>query len=165
MTSRSAVMDQCGHVCVSVCPSVCLSASIGLFVETAGLIFKILRCDSLCTSGFWVTSRSAVTDVIDGLQHLLSNASGGLDVLRGVLARMVQDKFGDVFEDDQLCVATVVDLRFKLVPFDRDDRRQRTVEATVRAMETMTPSSTASAATSDPPVAVATEQPTFYRPR
>ena len=37
----------------------------------------------------------------------------------GILARMVQDKFGDVFEDDQLCVATVVDLRFKLVPFDR----------------------------------------------
>ena len=108
-------------------------------------------------SGASYPTISMIVPVVDGLQHLLQNTAGGLDVLRSVLARMVQDKFGDVFDDDQLCAATVVDPRFKLAPFDTDDRRQRAVEATVHAIETMTPSPAAS--TSDPPATVVADQP------
>ena len=39
---------------------------------------------------------------------------GSLDVLRGILAKLVEDKFGDIYDDEQLCIATVVDPRFKL---------------------------------------------------
>jgi len=110
-------------------------------------------------SGASYPTISMIVPVVDGLQHLLKNTAGGLDVLRSVLARMVQDKFGDVFDDDQLCVATVVDPRFKLAPFDHADRRQRAVETTVRAMEKMMPSSAASAPTPDQSTTVVADQP------
>ena len=45
---------------------------------------------------------------------------------------------GDVFDDNQLCVATMVDPLFKLSPFDSADRRRRALEAAVWAMETTT---------------------------
>ena len=110
-------------------------------------------------SGASYPTISMIVPVVDGLQHLLKNTAGGLDVLRSVLARMVQDKFGDGDGDDQLCVATVVDPRFKLAPFDHADRRQRAVETTVRAMEKMMPSSAASAPTPDQSTAVVADQP------
>ena len=49
-----------------------------------------------------------------------------------------QAHFGDVLDDNLLCVATVVDPRFKLSPLNGADRRRRALEATVRAMETTT---------------------------
>jgi len=67
---------------------------------------------------------SMILPVLDGLKHSLETASGGLDGLRSILLRLLGDKFGDVFGDDELCVATVVDPRFKLVPFDTDDRKR-----------------------------------------
>ena len=41
-------------------------------------------------------------------------------------------KFGDVFADKELCFATTVDLRFKTVAFDSDERLKRTVDATIQ---------------------------------
>jgi len=37
---------------------------------------------------------------------------------RRAAPQLVEEKFDDVVDDDQLCVATVVDPRFKLGPFD-----------------------------------------------
>jgi len=84
-----------------------------------------------------------VLPVVDGLLHLLTSTTGGLDVLRDVLVRHVQEKFGDLYQDDELCMATVVDPRFKLVPFDTDERRQRAVSATLCAMARATADSPA----------------------
>jgi len=47
--------------------------------------------------------------------------------------------FGNIF-DKQLCIATVVDRRFKLSSFDSADHRRCALEATVWAMETTTSS-------------------------
>ena len=77
---------------------------------------------------------SMILPVLDGLKHLLANASGGLDGLRGILLRLLGEKFGDVFADDELCIATVVDPRFKLAAFDTDDRRQKATSAVLHAM-------------------------------
>jgi len=76
-----------------------------------------------------------IIPVLDGLQHLLQSADGGLDVLREVLLRLLKDKFGDVFADDKLCVATVVDPRFKCVPFDSEGRLERAKQLTLQCME------------------------------
>ena len=46
---------------------------------------------------------------MEGLQHLLQSTDGGLDVLREVLLGLLKDKFGDIFANNELCVATVVD--------------------------------------------------------
>ena len=54
---------------------------------------------------------SMILPVLDGLQHLLQSTNGGQDVLRDVLLRLLKDKFGDVFADDELCTATLVDPR------------------------------------------------------
>ena len=77
---------------------------------------------------------SMVIPVLDGLRHLLSTTSGGLDVLRGQLIKQLDDRFGDVFEDDDLCVATMIDPRFKATPFDSEDRRRRAVNSTLAAV-------------------------------
>ena len=39
---------------------------------------------------------SMVLPVLDGLQHVLSTSTGGLDCLRAVFMRLLADKFGDV---------------------------------------------------------------------
>jgi len=103
---------------------------------------------------------SMVIPVLDGLKHLLVNATGGLDVLRDVLLRLIDEKFGDVKNDDDLCVATVVDPRFKLLPLDDDAQRQRAVTATLSAMVSQAPAadpsptpSTSVAQTSNTPAA------------
>ena len=78
---------------------------------------------------------SMIIPVLDGLQHLLQSTDGGLDVLRALLLRLLADKFGDVFGDDELCVATIVDPRFKIIAFDGDNRRQRAKQLTLQYME------------------------------
>jgi len=77
---------------------------------------------------------SMVIPVLDGLKHLLSSTSGGLDVLRDVLLRLLNDKFGDVKDDVELCVATVIDPRFKLLPFDTPYQRDCALAPTKVAM-------------------------------
>jgi len=51
------------------------------------------------------------------------------------LCKRTADKhayFGDVFDDNQLCVAMVVGPHFKLSPFDSADHRRRVLEAMAR---------------------------------
>jgi len=75
-----------------------------------------------------------ILPVVDGLRTTLRNMEGGLDILRDVLVELIDDKFADVFEDDELRVATVVDPRFKLAFFDGDEGRQRALDATKKAV-------------------------------
>jgi len=51
---------------------------------------------------------SMILPVLNRLKHLLETASGSLDGLRAILLRLLGEKFGDAFADDELCVATVV---------------------------------------------------------
>jgi len=85
---------------------------------------------------------SMIIPVLDGLRHLLERSTGGLDGLRGILLRLLAEKFGDVFANDDLCISTAVDPRFKLAHFDNDERRLRAMTATVKAMEGVNESST-----------------------
>jgi len=78
---------------------------------------------------------SMILRVIDGLRHLVSTSSGGLDGLRAILVRLVHEKFGDIFDDDELRVATLVDPRFKLAPFDNDDRREKAKSTALLMMQ------------------------------
>ena len=71
-----------------------------------------------------------IIPLLDGLKHLLNNTSGGLNILCDVLLRFIK-KFGDVKSDEELCVATTVDLRFKLLQFDTEDERHRAVNGIV----------------------------------
>ena len=94
---------------------------------------------------------SMVLPVLDGLQHVLSTSTGGLDCLRAVFTRLLADKFGDVFSDDDLCAATVVDPRFKLSPFDTDDRHQKAMTATIAAMQSVVALQSAPSVATPPP--------------
>ena len=78
---------------------------------------------------------SMIIPMLDGLQHLLKSTDGGLDVLRALLPCLLADKFSVMFSDDELCVATIVDPRFKLVAFDGGDRRQRAKHLMLQYME------------------------------
>jgi len=51
-------------------------------------------------SGASYPTLSMVLPVVDGLLHLLQSAVGGLDVLRDVLVCQVQERFGNLFDDD-----------------------------------------------------------------
>jgi len=86
-------------------------------------------------SGAAYPTVSMILPVVDGLKDLLRSTTGGLDVLRDVFVRLVDERFGDGFADPELCAATVVDPRFKTAPFDDQDRRQRALSYTVQAME------------------------------
>ena len=85
-------------------------------------------------SGAKYPTISMILPVVDGLRTTLRNMEGGLDILRDVLVELIDDKFADVFEDDELHVATVVDPRFKLAFFDGDEGRQRALDATKKAV-------------------------------
>jgi len=71
--------------------------------------------EMLCRASY--LTLSMIIPVLDGLQHLLQSTDGGLDVLHEVLLRLLKEKFCNVFADDELCIATVVDPRFKCVAF------------------------------------------------
>jgi len=47
---------------------------------------------------------------------------------------LIDEKFGDVFVDNNLCVVTTADLHFKVVPFNSSEQCERAVTATLRAM-------------------------------
>lgn len=126
--------------------------------DLASTLQPFLEVTALMSGSSYPTI-SMVVPVIDGLKHLLSNTAGGLDVLRGLLSRMINDKFGDVFEDEQLCVATVVDPRFKMAPFDNAQRRDRAVAATVKAMEISTTASVAATASASNTPVTESQQP------
>ena len=77
---------------------------------------------------------SMIIPIVDGLQNMLETTCGGLDILRDVLRRLLAEKFRDVFADSTLCVATTVDLRFKLFAFDTEDRVAQAKDATLTHM-------------------------------
>ena len=81
---------------------------------------------------------SVIIPIIDGLQNMLQTTRGGLDILRDVLRCLLAEKFGDVFADSTLCVATTVDPRFKLFAFATEARVARGEDATLTHMELVT---------------------------
>jgi hypothetical protein len=77
---------------------------------------------------------SMVLPVIDGLNYLMQCSVGGLDVLRQLYVELLDEKFGDLFSDRDLCVATTVDLRLKTNPFENETHKTFATESTVDAM-------------------------------
>jgi zinc finger BED domain-containing protein 1 (E3 SUMO-protein ligase ZBED1) len=77
---------------------------------------------------------SMVIPVLDGLKDLLQTTTGGLDVLRDLYIAAINSRFGDVFDDGELCAATIVDPRFKDVLFVTEDQKTKAVESTVSRM-------------------------------
>lgn len=53
---------------------------------------------------------SLIIPAVNGLRHGLCELTGGHDGLRDVLLRLVDENFGDIFDNDELCAATVVGL-------------------------------------------------------
>ena len=74
-----------------------------------------------------------VLPVLDGLTDLLWSITGGLNGLRSIYIDLLQEKFGDFYADEELCVATVVDPRFKDVLFGIADVITRVIDWTVIA--------------------------------
>ena len=109
---------------------------------------------------------SMLIPVLDGLQHMLRTSGGGLHVMRSILVRLMEEKFGDVFAVDLLCVATVVDPRFKLIAFDTDKRRQTAISATIGVMSkhqtTTTMEGDSLAATPRTPNSTASSKPSIW---
>ena len=75
-----------------------------------------------------------IIPVVDRLRHLHRTSTSGLDVLRRILLKNVEDKFGTVCGDDELHAATVVDPRFKLLQFACDVECQKATDAAARLM-------------------------------
>jgi hypothetical protein len=51
-----------------------------------------------------------------------------------VIVELLDEKFGDIFSDRDLCVATIVDLRLKTIPFENETQKTFATESTVDAM-------------------------------
>jgi len=68
-------------------------------------------------------------------------------------------KFRDVFADEQLCYATTVDPRFKMVAFDSDEQSKHAVDAILRAMEGATGMSQQADQPSVPPASAQASKP------
>ena len=62
-----------------------------------------------------------ILPVLDGLTDLLRSTTGGLDGLQFIYIDLLQEKFGDLYADEDLCVATVVDPCFKDILFGTAD--------------------------------------------
>ena len=80
---------------------------------------------------------SMIIPTVDGLQHLLQTTQGSLNVLREVMTAFIRDKFGDLFADKELCAATLVDPRFKLLRCDSETQRSKAVDATLAMMSSV----------------------------
>ena len=120
-------------------------------------------------SGAAYPTLSMILPVLDGLRHMLRSCVGGLDVLRDLLVKYVDEKFANFMQDDELWVATVVDPRFKLLMFEASEQRQRAIDATVALMECASsteiitaasaPAATASSSASTAPSSSSTPEP------
>ena len=80
---------------------------------------------------------SMIIPIVDGLQHLLRTTQGSLNVPREVMAAFIRDKFGDLLADKQLCAATLVDPRFKLLRCDSETQRSKAMDATLAMMSSV----------------------------
>ena len=74
-----------------------------------------------------------ILPVLDGLRDYLEHTEGGLDGFRKLLIEQLGVRFGDVFGDQELTVATPVDPRFKAVLYT-DEQRSKIVNWTVAMM-------------------------------
>ena len=86
-----------------------------------------------------------ILPIVDGLKDILQHAEGGLDGLRQIFLKQIEVRFGDVYADEELCVATLVDPRFKAILFATEDLRNRAIDWTVIAMTTVLESPAAGA--------------------
>ena len=98
---------------------------------------------------------SMIIPIVDSLQHLLRATQGGLDMLRNVMTGFLRDKFGDLFADDELCAATLVNPRFKMLPFDSHTRHCKAMDATLALMSAVRDTSSAPSSSISPNAAAA----------
>jgi hypothetical protein len=78
---------------------------------------------------------SMVLPVIDELKYLMQSSVGGLeDVLRQLYVELLDEEFCDLFSDRDLCIATIVDPRLKIVPLENETHKTFAIESTADAM-------------------------------
>ena len=63
-----------------------------------------------------------IIPVLDGLINFLKSTEGGLGLLK-IFIELIKSKFGKFFRDEELCVATIMDTRFKAVLFTSAESR------------------------------------------
>ena len=68
------------------------------------------------------------TRSLDGLENYMQSTEGGFNCLRSISLKQLRLQFGDVFEDQELCIAMMVDPRFKDNLFVTDIQRNKVVE-------------------------------------
>jgi hypothetical protein len=64
---------------------------------------------------------SMVIPVINGLMYSMEESEGGLDNLRKILKDNITERFGNIDDEFDLAVATLVDPRYKQVPFKSEE--------------------------------------------
>ena len=64
---------------------------------------------------------SMILPVVDELKDFLQHAEGGLDGLQQIFLEQIEVRFGDAYADEELCMATLVDSRFKAILFATED--------------------------------------------
>ena len=84
-------------------------------------------------SASWYPMLSMVVPVLDDLKDYLRMTERGLDGLRSIFLDQLIIRFGDVFTNQELCVATLVNPRFKDVLYSADQRSE-VIEWTVKQM-------------------------------
>ena len=78
---------------------------------------------------------SMILPVLDGLTHNLRRTVGGLNGVRTNFLQEIEDRWGEFHSSEDLCVATLVDPRYKLISFDTDMQREAAIDYTILAME------------------------------
>jgi hypothetical protein len=66
---------------------------------------------------------SMVIPVVNGLMHLLREMTGGLNILRSVMIEKLEQRFGNIEDNDEYCYATILDPRFKTDSFQDSSKK------------------------------------------
>lgn len=90
---------------------------------------------------------SMTISILDEIKETLQNAEGGLDILRQIFLQQIGEKFGDYMADEELCIATTVDPRYKLLYFTETTKKAQVTKWVLNAMEQVHMSSLPSDAT------------------
>jgi hypothetical protein len=78
---------------------------------------------------------SMTISVLEDVKDTLENTEGGLDMLRRIFLRQLEEKFGDYMADEELSVATSVDPRYKLLYFTDTAKKEQVTDWVLTAME------------------------------
>ena len=78
---------------------------------------------------------SMTISILDEIKDTLQNEEGGLGVQRQIFMQQIEEKFGDYMADEELCIATTVDPRYKLLYFTEVTKKEQVTGWVLNAME------------------------------